>query len=136
MRLLGTVAVLLVCAATTGAQLLPTDPHGPLNPDFKLPSRRWDGYNFTIAVLAIFRWEGPYLREWMEYHMLLGVEHFYLLSNDCDKVEYSTAILQPYVDAGVVTLDTRYLCKAKFQRVGYNKLFQELKAAKLAEWCV
>ena len=33
---------------------------------------------YTVAVCAIFKNEGIFLKEWLEYHLLIGVEHFYL----------------------------------------------------------
>lgn len=54
-----------------------------------------------LAISAIFKMENPWLAEWIEYHRLSGIEHFYLFNNDDDTSE-SDAILQPYVDSGLV----------------------------------
>ena len=32
---------------------------------------------YTVAVCAIFKNESVFLKEWLEYHLLIGVEHFY-----------------------------------------------------------
>ena len=37
---------------------------------------------YDLAVVAIFKNEGRYLDEWLAYHLLAGVEHFYLYNND------------------------------------------------------
>ena len=52
------------------------------------------------------------LVEWLEYHMLIGVEFFFIITNDCPEEDNaaSTAVLQPYIDAGLVYLDRRYQC--------------------------
>lgn len=42
------------------------------------------GYKYDISICAIFQNEAPYLAEWIEYHMLLGVDHFYLYNNNSD----------------------------------------------------
>lgn len=55
-----------------------------------------------VALCAIFRDEGPYLKEWIEYHRLVGVSHFYLYNN-CSQDNY-LQILQPYIDKGIVEL--------------------------------
>jgi hypothetical protein len=55
-----------------------------------------------LAVCAVCKNESFYLREWLEYHMLVGVEHFYLYDNMSD--DASSEILVPYVDKGLVTL--------------------------------
>ena len=39
-------------------------------------------FPYDLAVVAIFKDEGRYLREWLDYHLLAGVEHFYLYNND------------------------------------------------------
>ncbi len=56
---------------------------------------------FLLAFATIFKRENAYLREWLEYHRLVGVEHFYLYDNDGEAE--AKELLQPYVDAGVVT---------------------------------
>lgn len=55
-----------------------------------------------IAIGAYFRNEGPYLKEWIEYHRLIGVDHFYLWNN-LSSDEY-VDVLQPYIDLGIVEL--------------------------------
>ena len=57
---------------------------------------------YDMAVVAIFKNEGKYLREWLDYHLLAGVEHFYLYNNDSSD-DYAE-ILAPYVEKNLVTL--------------------------------
>lgn len=38
--------------------------------------------------------EKPYLKEWLEYHLLQGVEHFYLCDNG--STDGTDAYLEPY----------------------------------------
>ncbi len=47
-----------------------------------------------------------YLEEWLEYHLLVGVQHFYLMSNECEAgtAAEAKALLQPYIAAGKVSL--------------------------------
>ncbi|MFI5343633.1 MAG: glycosyltransferase family 92 protein [Chlamydiales bacterium] len=59
-------------------------------------------YKHQLAVCAIFQNEAPYLKEWIEYHKLLGVEHFYLYNN-LSQDNYTT-ILKPYMKNGEVDL--------------------------------
>ena len=60
------------------------------------------GYTYNLSIGALFQNEAPYLKEWIEYHKLLGVEHFYLYNN------YSSdnylEVLKPYIQEGVVEL--------------------------------
>jgi len=32
-----------------------------------------------LSIVAIVRNEGTYIKEWIEYHRMLGVEHFYIV---------------------------------------------------------
>jgi glycosyltransferase involved in cell wall biosynthesis len=50
----------------------------------------------------MFRDEAPYLVEWIEYHLLVGVEHFWLY--DHLSTDDSLAVLASYVARGVVTV--------------------------------
>lgn len=57
---------------------------------------------YDLAVTAIFKDEGKYLKEWLDYHLLAGVEHFYLYNNDSSD-DYKE-VLAPYIEKGFVTL--------------------------------
>ena len=57
---------------------------------------------YDLAIVAIFKDEGHYLKEWLDYHLLAGVEHFYLYNND--STDDYKEILAPYVEANLVTL--------------------------------
>lgn len=54
-----------------------------------------------LSISAIFKWENPWLKEWLDYHLTVGIEHFYLYNNDDDTTE-SDRILKPYVERGIV----------------------------------
>lgn len=56
----------------------------------------------TIAVCALFKSEAQFLKEWIEYHRLIGVSHFYLYNN-CSTDNY-LAVLAPYINEGSVEL--------------------------------
>lgn len=50
----------------------------------------------------MFKDEAPYFKEWIEYHKLMGVEHFYLLNND--STDNYLKVLKPYIKKGEVTV--------------------------------
>ena len=58
-----------------------------------------------LAIGCVFRDEAPYLREWIEFHRMVGVEHF-ILVNDRSDDDYRAA-LAPYLAQGVITLIER-----------------------------
>lgn len=57
---------------------------------------------YKIAICAIFKNEALYLREWIEYHKIVGVEHFYLYNNNSED-DYQS-VLASYISEGTVTL--------------------------------
>jgi hypothetical protein len=55
-----------------------------------------------IAIAAMFKNEGPYIAEWLEFHLMVGVRHIYLYENgSTDNWQDAVA---PYIRDGVVTL--------------------------------
>lgn len=57
---------------------------------------------YKVSVCAIFKNEAPYLREWIEFNHLVGVEHFYLYNNNSED-DYAS-VLKPYIEKDWVTL--------------------------------
>lgn len=57
---------------------------------------------YKVSICAIFKNEAPYLDEWIAYHLLVGVNHFYMYNNNSEDDYLSP--LQKYIDQGVVTL--------------------------------
>ena len=57
--------------------------------------------DWFLAFVTRVKHEDLYIREWLEYHLLVGVEHFFLY--DMDGGQGLAGILEPYEDAGVVT---------------------------------
>ena len=57
---------------------------------------------YRISICGIFKNEAPYLKEWVEYHEMIGIDHFYLYNNKSEDGYIN--VLQPYIDRGLVTL--------------------------------
>ena len=60
-----------------------------------------DLFLYDLSIVAILKNEGPYLKEWLDYHLLAGVDHFYLYDNDSP--DNQAEVAKPYVEAGLVT---------------------------------
>ena len=54
-----------------------------------------------LSVAACVKNEGRYLREWIEYHLWAGVEHFYIYDNG--STDNTKDVLEPYLQRGIVT---------------------------------
>lgn len=57
---------------------------------------------YYLSICAIFRDEAPFLKEWIEFHRLVGVEHFILYNNG--SVDHYQKVLAPYIKKGIVEL--------------------------------
>jgi hypothetical protein len=57
---------------------------------------------YNISISSCFKNEGPFLKEFIEYHLFIGFEHFYLYNNN--STDNYLEVLQPYIDKGIVTL--------------------------------
>lgn len=57
---------------------------------------------YNLSVCAFFKNEAMHMKEWLEYHQLVGVEHFYLYDNGSR--DRPRDILTPYIKKGLVTL--------------------------------
>ena len=68
-----------------------------VGPDASPPRREPPHY---LAVCAIYRDEGSYMREWIEFHRLVGVERFFLYDNR--STDDHREVLAPYVESGIV----------------------------------
>ena len=66
-----------------------------LRPDCSVPQS-------GIAIVAIIKDEAPYLAEWLEFHLMLGVRHAYLYDNG--GTDDTARVIAPYMEAGLVTL--------------------------------
>ena len=53
-----------------------------------------------LAIAAIMKNEGPYLKEWLDFHLMVGVDKFYLYDNE--STDDTEKILAPYIRRGVV----------------------------------
>jgi len=71
---------------------------------FNLPDprpQRSPSHEYFLSVATMFKNERRWLREWLEFGLMMGVEHFFLY--DHDSTDSPLEILQPYIDDGYVT---------------------------------
>ena len=80
-------------------------------------------FMYELAVVAIMKNEGLYIKEWLDYHLLAGVNHFFIYDNE--STDDMKKILQPYIDKGVVTY-VFYPGKAR-QYEAYNDAIKKFR---------
>lgn len=78
---------------------------------------------YDLAVVAVVKNEAPYVKEWLDYHLAAGVNHFYIYDNESSDNLRET--LQPYIDSNIVTY-TFYPGQNKKFAV-YNEAFKDYK---------
>jgi hypothetical protein len=73
----------------------------------------------------------------MDYHLLIGVEHFVMISNECNETDFRTTldIIQPYVAEGKATFIDTFRCANSFQVQAYKQTYNTLFLRdRLAKW--
>ena len=58
-----------------------------------------NGYT-DLAVCAIMKNEAPYVKEWIDYHRLVGVKRFYIYDNE--STDNMREVLRPYIEHGIL----------------------------------
>jgi len=57
---------------------------------------------YELSIAAIFQNEGPFLQEWIEYHRMVGVEHFWLYNDK--STDNWEEVLRPYITEKIVEI--------------------------------
>ncbi|MDR2481649.1 MAG: glycosyltransferase family 92 protein [Spirochaetaceae bacterium] len=81
-----------------------------------------------LSVVAIIKNEGPYIAEWIEYHLLVGVNKFYIYDNESE--DNLKEILAPYIEDGIVEYE--YCPGTQKQMWVYHDILE--KARKETYW--
>ncbi|MDE6508864.1 MAG: glycosyltransferase family 2 protein [Muribaculaceae bacterium] len=66
---------------------------------------------YYLAVCAIAKNEGPYFKEWIEWHRSQGVEMFYIYDNE--STDCTRQVLQPFIATGMVDYPLGLLPKGR-----------------------
>ena len=59
-------------------------------------------FEYDLAICAIFRDDAKYLKEWIDFHIKQGVQHFYLYDNF--SIDHPEQVLEPYIEKKIVEL--------------------------------
>lgn len=72
--------------------------------------------HFNVAATIIVKNEKKYMREWIEYHRLIGIEHFFIYDNESN--DGLRDLLEPYINQGIVSY--AYVKGSKMQMPCYE----------------
>lgn len=53
-----------------------------------------------LSICAIAKNEGPYFKEWLDWHIEHGVDKFYIFDNE--STDSTKEVLEPYIESGIV----------------------------------
>lgn len=76
-----------------------------------------------LSICSIVKNECPYIKEFIEFHCHLGIDHFYIYDNESE--DCLRELLGPYIDSGVV--DYRVIRGAGRQLDAYNDLIRRTR---------
>ena len=57
---------------------------------------------YRISLCGIFKNEASFLKEWIEFHRIVGIDHFFLYNNLSE--DNYREVLDPYIKNGIVDL--------------------------------
>lgn len=58
-------------------------------------------FRYYLSFVICVKDEGAYIREWIEYHLLMGVNHFYIYNNN--GTDNTREIIDDYIKRGLIT---------------------------------
>ena len=90
---------------------------------YKVSSEDNTGYKYKLSIVVIIKNEALYIREWIDYHILVGVEYFYIYDNE--STDNTKDLLSEYIKRGLVTYQY-YPGRAK-QLASYNDAIRKHK---------
>ena len=72
------------------------------NPELLKKVTKLKSPKYYLSLVAVFQNEARFLKEWIEFYRLIGVEHFYLYNHL--STDNFAEILEPYIKEGIVEL--------------------------------
>ncbi len=88
-----------------------------------------------VTVVTTMRNEGPFILDWVAYHLGVGVSHFLVYTNDCD--DQTVAILDALQMRGLVTrVDNPVEEGEKPQRLAFDKAISHPRVQEADAWVV
>ena len=78
---------------------------------------------YVVSICAIFKNESDFLKEWIDFHSMQGVDHFYLYNNSSS--DGYLEVLTPYIESGLVTLNDWPYAQAQIK--AYNDFYDKYR---------
>ena len=85
--------------------------------------RQNSDFKYELAIVAIAKNEAPYIKEWIEYHKLVGVSKFYIYDNESE--DNLRECLKNYIETGIV--EYTFISGKSQQLPAYNNAIRRFK---------
>lgn len=82
-----------------------------------------DVFDNKLGIVVIIKNEGPYIEEWVRYHLLVGADIIYIYDNE--STDNTRQILEPYISSGKVVY--KYFPGIAMQLPAYNDALRRYK---------
>lgn len=86
-----------------------------------------------VHIASVFKNEARYLREWIEFHRIVGIAKFILYQNNSED-DYMS-VLQPYIDGGIVDLKQWPMLPPMNMHV-YADVFRRVRTSQIWLACI
>ena len=80
-------------------------------------------FDNELGIAVIIKNEGPYIEEWVRYHLLVGAGIIYIYDNE--STDNTRQILEPYINSGKVVY--KYFPGIAMQLPAYNDALRRYK---------
>jgi hypothetical protein len=87
-----------------------------IDPIYKVPRYVCTPRSCFLAIVACARNEAPYIAEWLEFHLLVGVDKIFIINNRSE--DNLTDVVRPYVRDGVVEYSSDNQTSAQWRIYG------------------
>lgn len=61
-----------------------------------------NNFKYRVSIVAIIKNEAAYIEEWVKYHLVVGIDHFYIFDNG--STDGTLELLEPYIRNNKITL--------------------------------
>ena len=85
-----------------------------------------DQFEYTLSVAAMIKNEEAYIKEWIEYHKLVGVDKFIIYDNN--STDNTKKLLKPYIENGDVDYYFYPKTQADFEKEDRKTEYWEFQA--------
>lgn len=89
-------------------------------------------YKHYLTAMVMFKDDAIYLKEWLDFHILMGFQHFYMYDNN--SIDNPLKILAPYIKKNLVTYNVWDKDLGTFPDCNPHRMYHIKKYGHLSRW--